>query len=116
MIVNLYMIVLKNQDLHSNRNVKPLRSYNGLEFLSRSCDWLMIVKRKLKNIQGDPMETQWLLDNHKSPVRSPKRYGQQSAIYQKRNYNGMKKLESFQIRLVGSGIHGPLGLSPVRYF
>ena len=54
------------------------------------------------------METQWLLDNHKSPVRSPKRYGQQSAIYQKRNYNGMKKLESFQIRLVGSGIHGPL--------
>ena len=56
------------------------------------------------------METQWLLDNHKSPVRSPKRYGQQSAIYQKRNYNGMKKLESFHIRVgfVGSEIHGPL--------
>lgn len=56
----------------------------------------MIAGRKLKIIQGDPMETQWLLDNHiKAPVRPTRR---QTAIYQKRNYNGMKKLESFQIR------------------
>ena len=31
-----------------------------------------------------------------SPVRSPKRYGQQSAIYQKRNYNGMKNWKVFR--------------------
>ena len=56
----------------------------------------MIVERKLKIIQGDPMETQWLLDNHiKVPVRPDIR--QKSAIYQKRNYSGMKKLESFLI-------------------
>ena len=56
----------------------------------------MIVKRKLKIIQGDPMETQWLLDNHiKAPIRPEIR--PKTAIYQKRNYSGMKKLESFQI-------------------
>ena len=42
------------------------------------------------------METQWLLDNHiKAPIRPEIR--PKSAIYQKRNYSGMQKLESFQI-------------------
>ena len=50
-----------------------------------------------KIIQGDLTETKWLLDNHttRSYVRSPN-YQRNSAIYQKRSYDGMKKLESFQ--------------------
>lgn len=57
---------------------------------------MMIVERKLKVTLTDPTETQWLLDNHiKAPVRPDIR--QKSAIYQERNYSGMKKLESFPI-------------------
>ena len=58
-----------------------------------------VVKGLQNNIQGDSTEAKWLLDHgyHASPsfVRSPT-FQRQSAIYQKRSYNGMKKLESFQ--------------------
>ena len=61
-----------------------------------------------KIIQGDSTETKWLLDHgyHASPslVRSPT-FQRQSAIYQKRSYNGMKKLESFQSHRLFSTIN-----------
>ena len=67
--------------------------------LLRYCSHFNVVKGLQNIIQGDSTETKWLLDHgyHASPslVRSPT-FQRQSAIYQKRSYNGMKKLESFQ--------------------